>query len=320
MGGFGIVIEGANFDLPPPPVPTGFVGGSSPQTVKVEFDGEPATRVDVLSSSRLFVIVPAYRGDPEVEDIVPSMVRVVNLDPDTGEELPGISEETTVVDGWKYRRPQLDSFNSPGNLKRMVRQVLQTFKRQIIPNVALTTHTDYDDTVSDMLNLVALAELPALVLTGPELRNNRFYSLNQPQYIQSPTNPREFNRLRPAKTVDLVFGMIGADDHSGVAINLQDVVEQFFEVNKFMELDRDSDDPGKGRVQFEMELIDEPSIASAPNESNVRHFTGSFEIRGFDIELGAVEQSFEVDDPRSDTSDPNDDGEVIIEIASVPEA
>jgi len=309
VGEYGILIRGAGFALPPDPPATGYVGGTYPQTVRVEFGGEPATRVDVLSDSLLFVIVPSYRGDGNIEDIPAVDVRVVNLDPYTGEEDP--LSEAIEPEGWKYVRPRLDDYGSPGNLLRLVREVLRTFKRQVLPNTALTQAVDYDDTVTDMLNIIGVAELPAIVLVGPTLVNNRFYSLNQRQRNQDALNLREWDGLRVPRTVDVQFSFVGVADKTGILLNMVDVVEQFFESNKWLELDRCPDDPSQGRVRYELELTTDAEVATTPNESNVRNFTGAFEIRGFDIELGVVERTFEVDDPTTD-------GEALVQVEPIP--
>ena len=48
----------------------------------------------------------------------------------------------------------------------------------MLGNVSATVSVDYDDTTLDGLNVIAMAKVPSLVLSGPTLRPNRFYSAN----------------------------------------------------------------------------------------------------------------------------------------------
>ena len=49
---------------------------------------------------------------------------------------------------------------------RMVRTVLHNLKVDVLENTSLSVSVEYDDTAEDGLNIVALAKLPALVVTG----------------------------------------------------------------------------------------------------------------------------------------------------------
>ena len=291
QGRFLAVINGSNFRIPDSPPATGFVGGAESRTLKVEIDGVEADRAFAMSVGKIAVLIPDYRGAADIETIPTVDVTITNLD-NNGDPIAG--ETVTAVGAFSFERPQIDGQT---DLTRLVREVLRVFKRQILTNVVMTTHTDYDDTTGDDLNIIALAKLPGIVITGPDLVLNTFYREQLGSLVQ---DGREFARKKSSRTVDLVFEFVGAADRTTHLINLMNTVGTFFEKNKFIRFDRDGDDPGVGSVQYEMELTTDPAVQSRANESNVRHFVGAFEIRAFDIELDTISKTWEVDDLTTD--------------------
>jgi hypothetical protein len=239
--------------------------------VEILVGGREATHVRVRASDRLTFVSPI--GDAGAADIV-----LRNLD-DDGAPVPG--EEVTLAGGFTYRMPALAA---ESDLARLVRTLLRELKRQVLPNVSLTVQTDFDAQTGDELHIAELASLPALVLVGPELREDRFYSLNQLPEVAG--DPGTVLRRRVPYTVDLAFTIVGASDHTVELLNLMAATELFFHKNKFLEMPRDPANALSGRVRYEMDFASDGDlrVTSQPNESNVRSFSGSFVIRGFDLE------------------------------------
>ncbi len=263
-------VEGAGFRLPPPPPPSGPTPPPRP-SVEVLVGGRSATEVRVRATDRLSFLTPI--GDAGVTDVV-----VRNVDDDG---VPIAGEEATFTGGFTYRLPPLAA---ESDLARLVRTLLRELKRQILPNVSITVQTDFDAQTGDELHIAELASLPALVLVGPEMREDRFYSLNQiPEVAGSPGTVL---RRRVPYTVDLAFTLIGASDHTVELLNLMAATELFFHKNKFLEMARDPATALSGRVRYEMDFASDGDlrVTSQPSESNVRSFSGSFVIRGFDLE------------------------------------
>ncbi len=242
-----------------------------PLTVDVLVGGRAARDVRVFSRDRLTCIVPV--GDAGPADVV-----VRNLDA-AGEPIPG--EQAIAPQAFTYVRQAL-TFEA--DLTRLVRSLLQELKRQVLENVVLTVHTDFDAAVDAELHFAQIARLPALVLMGPELAENRFFSQNQLPEVA--TGPGQFAQRRIPYTVDLGFTVIGVSDHTTELLNLMAATQLFFHRNPFLELDRDSADPDADRVRYEMDIARDGDlkITSQPNESNVRSFSGRFVVRGFDLE------------------------------------
>jgi hypothetical protein len=261
---------GSGFRPPSPPPPSGPTPPPKP-SVQVLVGGREATEVRVRADDRLTFLTPA--GDAGPVDVV-----VRNIDDDGA---PFAGEEATLPGAFTYRMPAL---TAESDLARLVRTLLRELKRQVLPNVSLTVQTDFDAQTGDELHIAELASLPALVLVGPELREDRFYSLNQLPEVAGDAGT--FLRRRVPYTVDLAFTIVGASDHTVELLNLMAATELFFHKNKFLEMARNPANAGAGRVRYEMDFAPDGDlrVTSQPNESNVRSFSGSFVIRGFDLE------------------------------------
>jgi hypothetical protein len=269
-GGLLLDIAGSGFVLPAAPAPT---GPTSPllSTVRVFVGSRLSRDVRVLAADRLICVLP-------VGDVGPADVLVENLDAD-GE--PADGEQAIAPGAFTYVRHPL---THEADLTRLVRALLQELKRQVLENVVLTVQTDFDPDTGDELHLSHIAALPALVLIGPELTENRFFSVNQRPELA--TAPDRFAQRRAPYTVDLGFTVVGVSDHTTELLNLMAATQLFFHRNKVLELDRDPADAHVGRVGYEMDFTPDGDlkVTSQPNEANVRSFSGRFVVRGFDLE------------------------------------
>lgn len=277
-----IEIIGTNFKVPVVPPPIGGPYTTTTPTVEVLFDTVASEEVSVVSATRLFARVPrspitvseaTNYGEGTVD------VTIRNLD-DNGD--PIVGEEVVETDGLTYSRVQLAT---ESDFQRLMRQIVYEFRLQMIPNVQMTAHTDYDSDTGDAANFTDLAELPGIALVGPTLRENRLFSQNQVDELESST-PGEYLCRRASYTVDLEFTIVGVSNLTAELINLMAVVSGFFEKNKFLELARDPSDSSLGTVTYEIDLLADGALAvdSSPNNSNIRVFSGRFVIRGFDMQ------------------------------------
>jgi len=242
----------------------------------VAFDGRPATVVSVHDDgSHTFVEVRTPSHEPGLVD-----VEVHNLD-GTGAPIPG--EHAVLPQAYRYERPAVVR---EADLTRLVRQVLRELKRQVVANVSATVSVDYDDTVADGQGIIAMAKLPSLVLNGPTLRQNRFYSANVPHYdiVGSPEGLQAVRR-KPPFTVDLVFGVTAASARTAELFNLMGAVATFLNRNRWLELPRDPADPGRGSVRWELDA-DGDFHTQLTSRDDVRVFTCGLVVRGFDVDEG----------------------------------
>ena len=283
-----VLIFGDGFRLPPDPpasgptgpVVAGVVTSPNPKTVSVTFGGKEALRVDVVRTNLLHVVTPispiaatkaAGHGAGDVD------VVVTNLD-DDGDPIGG--ETVTEVDGYTYRHPKLDAV-SESDLLRLVEKLIIEWKRQVLPEVVFTVHTDHDDDTSTPI--VDIAKLPMIALILRGLPENRFYSTNERPEIESGGVVRT---LRKPRTVDLLFDVVGASDSTFELLNLLSAANTFMVENIVIELDRDPADLSLGTVEYELDFQSGGgfAIGAAASNSNLRQFSGAIVIRGFDIE------------------------------------
>lgn len=269
-----VELLGTNFRLPTAPAALGKTSAPKP-TVRVMIGGEEALNVRVLSATKLWCLTPIH--DPTT---APVAVTVQNLN-DAGAPIAG--ELATLSAAYSFVRPKItDEFEA--DLTRLVRTLIRELKRQVVAEVALTTHTEYDAETGDQLNLAELAKLPGLILVGPELPENKFYALQGTQYDEIPGDPNGgFMERRPPETVDLVFDLIGVSDKTIELLNLVAVVKLFFEKNQRLTMARDANDASKGKVAYELRA-QEFRVAPTANNSNVRTFSSRVTIVGFDLE------------------------------------
>ena len=170
------------------------------------------------------------------------------------------------------------------DLARLVRTLLRTLKTHLLENTSISVSVDYDDTVADGLDIVAMSKLPSLVLSGPRLAEDRFYSTNVPRK-ESQAGSDEVLRWGPSFTVDLLFTITVASDRTVELLNLMAAVATFLNRNRWIEMNRNPEDPAVGKVRWEMDP-DGDFRARLDGKDDVRAFTCGLMIRGFDVDEG----------------------------------
>lgn len=205
-------------------------------------------------------------------------VVVRNLD-DNGDPIPG--EEITVEDGYHFSRVRL---TDEAHLTRLVREFVRLWRKQVIANVSTTTHTEYDADTGDEYSIVELAELPGIGINGPDLSENRFFSINGTVEVELPNG--EVILRRVPYTVDLTFEITGVSNSQVELLNLMTLATQVVDRNPYFYLDRDPNDPSQGRVRYEMdfETGGDFAVTGTANADNLRSFSGTVVVRGFEIE------------------------------------
>jgi hypothetical protein len=169
---------------------------------------------------------------------------------------------------------------------RLVRTLLKLLKAEVLKNISLSVSAEYDDTAEDGLSIVALAELPSIVITGPTLNENRFYSVNSIREYDVPDDPDQLVTLQgPPLTADLAFSITGAANSTAQMLNMVSAVSSFFNQNKWLEMARDPEDPGAGSVRYELDYDADVRI-SLDGPDDIRAFTAGFVVRGFDLHEG----------------------------------
>lgn len=260
--------------------------------MRVTVAGRPAPVVLVVSSTELRVKLPP--GPAGV-----AALRVDNIDP-AGQSLAG--ETVTVAAAITYARRDLSVAAAEPILARATRALIRLVKEQVLAETVNTTSTDFDASTADNLNIVELAKLPAVILNGPQLAENRFYTSNVVRRT-APDAAGVQVELGPVYTADMRFNLVGASDSENELLRLQQELVSLFQRVIWLDVPRDFADLSKGYDRFELDFAPDGDFqtASAPNVSNVRQFTGTVIIRG--VELSDVAVPFAGADPTA-TSTP----------------
>jgi hypothetical protein len=252
------------------------VGAGFAPSVRVRFGGADASVLAVreaAGTSIADVRTPLHEaGTVDVE--------LTNLD---AAGAPVVGETVVLVAAYRFARATVAR---EADLTRAIRQLLRELKRQVLANVSATISVDYDDTVLDGLNVIAMAKVPSLVLSGPTLRPNRFYSANVPhEDVVAGSSGPELARRKPPYTVDLVFTLTAASERTAELFNLMAAVATFLNRNRWLELPRDPADASRGVVRWELDADGEFRTQLA-GKDDVRAFTCGFVVRGFDVDEG----------------------------------
>lgn len=269
------MIEGGDFELHPGPPASGKTDGVLLPSMEIEVNGRLAEDVKVFTTSKLTCIVPGFKGDPSsigTGAVVDLVLR--NLGPPI--------EEITEVDAFIYRRTSLARGDDAGALNRIVRELLQEMRRQIIDNISINTNVDYDDSVGDSLSIVALGKAPGIALFGPMLRENRFYRTTEKPQIATAT---EYEKHRTPATDDLMFNaVLVASDDPAEMMNLIQAFRLFFRNNPAMEIDAHPTDTSYGTRELELWLTNGPRTQGEANRDNLLLARAAFEFRGIPLD------------------------------------
>lgn len=176
------------------------------------------------------------------------------------------------------------------DLTRLVRVLLQRLKADVHQNTVLTTSAEYDADSQDGVSVVAVAQLPALIVSGPTITPNRFYALNAgvERVVQTADGP-QWQRHTPTLTVDLAFTISGVSTRTIELLNLMGALGAFIHRTRWLELARDPQRPEQGSVRYELDADAEfrPQLQQG---DDLRSFTCGVTIRGFDLDEGEVRE------------------------------
>jgi hypothetical protein len=176
------------------------------------------------------------------------------------------------------------------DLTRLVRVLLQRLKADVHENTVLTTSAEYDADAPDGVSVVAVAQLPALLVSGPTISPNRFYASNTgaERLVQTADGP-ELQRHAPTLTVDLAFTLSGVSARTMELLNMIGALGAFIHRTRWLELARDPQRPELGSVRYELDA-DAQFRPQLHQGDDVRSFTCGVTVRGFDLDEGEVRE------------------------------
>lgn len=220
----------------------------------------------------------AAAGSGSARSVGAAPVTVENVT-DLGVLIPG--ETATLAAAFTYRRPD---FGQEGELARVVRAMLRSLRRQVLPNVHFATHTDYDAVTGDLLNLAAVQELPAIVLANLEVSDDADARVDARR--EFPADAGRFVIRAPPTTVTIKYDLIGVSDDPVEVLNLLEAVRRYFRKNAYLRVDRSGTDPAQGSVQYDLEFYGTvpAAVTHQGDNTNVESFAGEVRVRGVLLE------------------------------------
>lgn len=276
-GGQIVVVEGTNFQLPyPPPLDVNGALPTPPPTMTVTVGGRQCRNVRVLSATQVECLTKPV--DPGVLTVV-----VQNLDVG-GAIIPGESASASGL--LTARRADLAL---AADLTRLEVALILELRRQVIASTHKTTAVDYDDTPNAVVDVPDIADLPTLTIQGPQIVEDRDYVYDlTPTVVVGDT----FVRRRTPKALNLTYRFVAMDNKQARNMNLMALMFQFLQNNPFIELQRHESDPSKGTLKYELAQVGEVTTFTGSSSSDIRGFSGSLVIRGFQVEdvVGFVDQ------------------------------
>jgi len=259
-------------------------GGELVRIVASDLAGQVAIYFGTQRAWRVQLHAEAGRGvvDAWAPAHAPGAVDVVvqNLDAN-GAPVPG--ERATAVAGYRFVRPDL---RCEDDVTRLVRALLRALKDQIFDEVHLSVAVDYGQPSGDGLRVTALASLPSLVLSGPQLRDNAFLTDRaSTSHVVPGLTGDDILVRRPVDAFDLSFTLTGASDRSVELLNLVAAVMRFLDRNRWLSIDRDPDRPELGAVRFELDREGDTRTRMA-GADGVHAFNTGLVIRGVPLVEG----------------------------------
>lgn len=267
-GGSLVRIDGTNFRTYTPPS-YGYVGGTAPVYVEVQFNGQDALKVDVESSTSLWVQPPLYTGDLHVKVFPRISVRVRNLD-DSLVPIPG--EEATKTSAYQYVREALrpPTLATESPFVRVTEALLLYFKRQLLFDSGMTTHTDYSAFGIE----VAKMDIPSVFLQGPDVAQDDYGF--ECESVEDAEGSDVYVYPYPSMYM-LEYRVIGTANGDVEYMRLMAAVARV--IRKYPWLTLECDIPEDTQLRLPLVMTGEPTTGTAIPNSNMRAFNATVEVR-----------------------------------------
>jgi hypothetical protein len=275
-----VYINGTNFRLPP--TVTTYDPGDAQQTVKVTFGGVDATEAHAISAIKAMAIAPAWTGSATADNPGAVDVRIANLD-DAGAEISG--ENATLASAYTYTRATLTAETT---IQRVIRELIRVFRRRVHKNTHITMSSSYDDSVADDLDRIKRAELPLILIKGPDVTGNERLGKRAEDEIVDPGDSDMYIRKHVPITVDLSFNVqFWADERNVNAIfalthNTRNMIRQ----GGYLYIYTDPRDQSLGETGIDWIITDEQmgGFDLGPQFDGLRLATLSFDLIGVDVD------------------------------------
>ena len=249
------------------------LGADFASNVSVEFGGVAARTAFSTRHALAYAVVPPAQTVPGAVDVV-----LRNLD---SEGIPVPGEVATMSDAFEYALPKL---SIDGDLGMVVRALVETMQRRVMPEVVLRRHVDYAGEADVAVGRVQVAKLPSIVLVGPSIVPTLGEETNERTIVD--VAPGLHAMKRPPIACDVQFRLVGAANNTRHHVEMLDAVLSVFGRGATLRVARSSIDGSMGFVEYDVDYVPGgwPTIIETPNESNVTAFSGQLTVH--DVRLG----------------------------------
>lgn len=274
------VIVGADFDVQA-------VLGDPVPVVSVKFGPDLFARnVRVTSPTRLTCLPP--RGEIlKGETTLLVDLAITNED-------QSVPNSVVAADAYTYRRPDISKLNE-SHLATVARTLHQRMLQQIIENVSMTTHTDYDDSPTDGKGKPKQAKVPAVILVGPFLELLPIVNNNAPPTVSLPEGdpePTDYEVRDHVRQVNMTWEVRLLTKSKKQMLNLIQACYGFTQRNEYLtDVPRDPLTPAAGVVRYPLQIVEDFVASDSSSRANVREAVGSWLIEGVLLEDGDIVES-----------------------------
>lgn len=197
-------------------------------------------------------------------------IRITNLD-DDDVEIPG--EEVLATDVFRPIRPDLTGTGY--HLSETIRAFILELRRQIIPNVTWTVHTDYDEETGTV-EFAFPSTLPALVIAELDLSENRSRGTTSQEDLNhnDVDSEGDFITFRRGVLIDVSGNLLGVSDNSIELLNFAQATRVFFQKNDKLRVTC----PDGTVIEYQMRASRDMTISPLEENTNVQWFTLPFRI------------------------------------------
>jgi hypothetical protein len=256
--------------------------------IRVEFDGVELERVDILSTTQLQVIVPAFTGTGDAataEPIGAIDITITNLD-DSGD--PILGETVTEASAYTYTRTPIrdpDATQANQIYRRVVYEVIRTFQRQLIggkAGVAIGTDVDYG-TFGEVVSLTST--VPSISLVGPRLLEN-FETRHMWADFEYTSDAQPADEYWPSYVTNLEFDYVLASDKRRELLGMVQGLVEVFSRTPYLRIPSVVGDYTSSMHEFPFVLMLAPTVTIPKPNSNLSQAIGMFEVRNVPFRLG----------------------------------
>lgn len=264
-------------------------------TVQVIFFGTSAGHawqsespsVEAVSSTKLRVQVPQFRGDPNVPDLVDdalthvsfpiASVTIKNLDADGA---PIAGETVTETGVYTYTQALLRLPQAEPPIMSTLREFIKLLKRQVVSRVSADSHTDF---AIDGASVTELSKRPSIDLLISTDRDPDYSQYDNEQILIDRTTHFDVHDYPMTVQIDVQIMMSSEFEHEVLRM-----VDGLFELmmrtpNLVTAVDLDQTDEGETDGYYPLDMVLYPQKIGRPSRVNVHAYQARIRIRGVPI-------------------------------------